>query len=90
MNRVLICSFRILVLCMWIQVAQAAESPAAKNTQPKPGSPQATASQEAGAIQISETVFDFGEIVEGTEVTHQFNVSNSGKGDLQIDQVRPG
>lgn len=39
---------------------------------------------------IPEPVFDFGEILEGGEVLHEFLVKNSGSEVLRIDQVRPG
>jgi len=35
-------------------------------------------------------VFDFGEIVEGEVVVHDFSIRNTGTDALQIDQVRPG
>lgn len=44
----------------------------------------------APSIQVSNPVFDFGEVMEGSEVTHDFVVKNDGKGTLRIEQVRPG
>jgi hypothetical protein len=88
MNRALKWFFRILVLCLWASGVHAAE-PAAKNPQAQ-SSQTAQQLQEAPSIQIPETVFNFGEVMEGSEVIHEFTVKNTGKGDLQINQVRPG
>jgi hypothetical protein len=52
------------------------------------GSPSAT--QAAPHAQVNETTFDFGEVFEGSTVTHDFKVQNTGGGELQITQVRPG
>ncbi|NLI83085.1 MAG: DUF1573 domain-containing protein [Deltaproteobacteria bacterium] len=38
---------------------------------------------------IPETVFDFGEADEGSVVTHEFTVRNTGKSPLQIHKVSP-
>lgn len=87
MNRAFKWLFWVLVLFVWTNGALAAE-PAAKDA--KPGSAPAVVSKEAPSIQVPETTFDFGEIMEGSEVQHDFTVKNTGKGTLQIDQVRPG
>lgn len=42
------------------------------------------------SIRVSDTVFDFGEVMEGSEVSHDFTVRNDGKGSLRIEQVKPG
>ncbi len=44
----------------------------------------------APQIIISDPLFDFGQVLEGTEVVHDFLVENRGAGDLAIDQVRTG
>jgi len=86
MNRACKWSFWVLVLCLWASGAHAAE-PAATNPQSK--SPQ-TAPQETPSIQMPEMLFNFGEVMEGSEIVHEFTVKNTGKGALQINQVRPG
>jgi hypothetical protein len=40
------------------------------------------------SIQVKELVFDFGEILEGTEVEHEFIVRNTGTADLNIERVQ--
>ena len=43
--------------------------------------------REAPSITFSETKFDFGEVDEGSEVTHDFTVRNGGKAELRITKV---
>lgn len=43
--------------------------------------------REAPTITLSETKFDFGEVDEGSEVSHDFTVKNRGKAELQITKV---
>ena len=44
---------------------------------------------DAPSMAISETRFDFGEVDEGSVVSHDFIVKNSGGADLQIMKVSP-
>ena len=44
---------------------------------------------EASSMVISETTFDFGQVDEGSEVTHDYIVRNAGKAELQITKVTP-
>jgi len=58
---------------------------------PGAGSPGRTATSEARAsIRMDETTHNFGEAIEGAEVTHSFIVKNTGSDVLKIEQVRPG
>jgi hypothetical protein len=41
-------------------------------------------------LEIPEMTHDFGEVMEGDSVIHEFKVRNTGKSDLEINQVRPG
>ncbi len=87
MNRTFkLCLFAVVgCFClMWAHTAETADDA----SQPK----QATqaAPQNAPVIQIPEATYDFGEVSEGIEVVHDFKIKNTGKADLQIDQVRPG
>jgi len=45
---------------------------------------------ETPSMVISETSFDFGEVDEGSVVSHDFIVKNTGKANLQIIKVTPG
>lgn len=73
-------------------VESAEKSPGSKASAPSTAQPtaQPTASQDTPVIQMPETIFDFGELQEGDEVSHDFTVKNVGKATLQIEQVRPG
>jgi hypothetical protein len=82
-----LCVF-LLIFCCWAVSVQAA-SPSAKPAKGKSQAP-APAVRNTPVIDVPETTFDFGEAFEGTEVTHDFVVKNTGKADLLIDQVRPG
>ncbi len=80
----------ILVLVSPAYHAHAAAPSEGAPAQPPATSAQSPASQEEPSMQIAETTFDFGEVVEGATVEHTFNVKNTGKAVLQIEQVRPG
>jgi hypothetical protein len=76
----------IFVFCLW-----ASQAYAAKSTAPAPIKPSAPpASQERPSLEVFEMTYDFGEVMEGEEIVHEFKVKNSGKSVLKIDQVRPG
>ena len=44
---------------------------------------------DAPSMVISETRFDFGEVDEGSVVSHDFIVKNNGSADLRIVKVSP-
>jgi hypothetical protein len=70
-------SLRATVAVMLLAVgAQAAATP----------SPMPTGAQPQ--IQAANPVYDFGQVVEGTRVKHEFTVKNNGKADLIIGQVQ--
>jgi hypothetical protein len=48
----------------------------------------ASANQPEIVIETKE--YDAGEVYEGDEVVHSFVVKNKGKGELQINKVKPG
>jgi hypothetical protein len=87
MKRVIKTCLFLAAWCFCLSWAQAADSPG-KPAQPK--SPAPAASQEAPVIQVPEATYDFGEALEGVEVSHDYKVKNTGKTELQIEQVRPG
>ena len=87
MNRVFKSCLLVLLWCYCASWAYAAD-PASKPAEPKPAAP--AASPNAPVLQISEATYDFGEVFEGVEVSHDFKIKNTGKGELQIEQVRPG
>jgi hypothetical protein len=77
----------LFVIAFWglgLAWAHAADAPAVNPSQ------ETAAPQEAPAIQIAEDNFDFGEAIEGEEVSHAYQVKNTGAATLHISQVRPG
>lgn len=72
-------------LSLWPCAAASREARAQQQT---PADQSAT--QSAPSMHIAETTHDFGEVIEGAEITHVFHVKNTGKAPLQITQVRPG
>jgi hypothetical protein len=40
--------------------------------------------------ELSETVFDFGLVADGTDYLHSFKIRNIGTGDLVIKKILPG
>ena len=87
MNRTFkLCVFAIIGCfgLIWVQNAE----PAGDASQAKPAT-QAVP-QNAPVIQIPQATFDFGDVPEGVEVVHDFKIKNTGKAELQIEQVRPG
>lgn len=78
----------LILLCLLLMVGRgfAAES----NTEPpKEPAEQAAPQQDPPVAKIDETTIDFGEAMEGTEVSSDFVVKNLGKGPLRLEQVRP-
>ncbi len=58
------------------------------------GNPQPAAASDphppAPELIADESRFEFGRVLEGTEVVHDFLIQNRGSGDLYIDQVNTG
>jgi hypothetical protein len=63
-------------------------SPAFTATTAPSARQQAPAATAHPSIQIKQPEYDFGVVLEGTEVEHEFTVRNTGKVLLNIDRVR--
>jgi hypothetical protein len=87
MNRVFKSCLLVLLWCFCLSWAQAADT-AGKPAQTKPATQ--AASPDAPVLQVPEPTYDFGEVFEGVEVSHDFKIKNTGKTELLIEQVRPG
>jgi hypothetical protein len=79
--------FGLLILAIWVGIGQTVR--AAMDT-PQTPSTTTQVPQESPSIKVPESTYDFGEIMEGGEVAHDFIVTNTGKAPLEINQVRPG
>jgi hypothetical protein len=64
------------------KVTEAAES--------KDAAPKAAVPESKAILDLKETTYDFGTIMEGQPVEHVFEVRNAGKEQLVIDNVKPG
>ena len=41
-------------------------------------------------LRVSETSFDWGELLDGEEVVHAFRVHNDGDAPLTLNRIKPG
>lgn len=58
-------------------------------TAPRPPKYQAEAeSMESTTAEFAGEVYDFGEVPEGTKVTHQFSFTNTGENPLKLTRVK--
>jgi hypothetical protein len=80
--------FLIVTLLLWTGGMHHVS--AASKSAPSGVAPAQASEPGASSIQVADAVFDFGEVMEGSEVIHEFTVKNDGKGVLQIEQVKPG
>ncbi len=80
--------FCFLALCFLILAAQAGFAGKVAPSV-KPSEPQAD-SAEKPSMHLSEITYDFGQIIEGTEIQHDYIIRNDGKGPLNIDRVKVG
>lgn len=55
----------------------------------QPVNPQATAAAKAPKAVFPEIKYEFGSILEGSEIKHDFIVENHGQATLKIDRVQP-
>lgn len=63
-------------------------SPAFAVTVSPGAKPQASQATAQPSIQIKQPEYDFGVVMEGTEIEHEFTVRNTGKALLNIERVR--
>lgn len=72
-----------LAFAGFVQAANQEVAPAAVGTV----TPGAVSGPSA---EVSETSFDFGEVLDGREYVHDFKVRNAGTAPLEIKKVMPG
>ncbi|MCU0588014.1 MAG: DUF1573 domain-containing protein [Syntrophobacteraceae bacterium] len=83
--------FLVVALCAPFMMASSnglAEEKQAST--PAVARPESQTSAGKATIQFAETTLNFGEAIEGTEVSHTFVLKNTGSEELRIEQVRPG
>jgi len=90
-----------LAVCFFLILpgfANASDSPVCKLNQEiitaqTSGTPQEDATAQtaaAPAVEVPETVFDFGKVSWGNDYVHAFKVRNTGTGVLEIRKIMPG
>lgn len=88
MNRSLASYLWVSVLCLWLGCTQAAAT--SGSVSPQVPSPSPSSGEAPGpAIHIPQNTFDFGEVAEGSKISHEFTVRNVGRATLEIQKVTP-
>ena len=85
MRRVLIAGVVIIIGLIWLGTASGSRT---GRTESAKGS-QTAKQVEGPSLKVVEKVHKFGEVFEGTVLTHDFIVKNVGREDLEIKQVNP-
>ena len=87
MNRLLKYSMILMLLTL---AGYAENSAAAKTAKPQQQPAQAQESRQTPppAVEVADATYDFGEMFEDSEVTHDFTLRNTGKGELVVDRVQ--
>lgn len=84
----------VVSLCVGIwnsSLSSSQQNPAVSKTPPAAAKQQPQKNDEPKPQMFLETAeHDMGVVYEGTLLTHSFTVKNKGKGDLLINQVKPG
>jgi hypothetical protein len=55
-----------------------------------PWSANSQGNRQVPGLALQEIEFDFGQVAEGSKITHDFVVLNQGDGYLEISKVEPG
>ena len=76
----------LFLLCLWMPALLMG---GVVDSHAQTGSSSTEESRDVPLMVISETRFDFGEVDEGSEVSHDFIVKNTGKAELRINKVSP-
>jgi hypothetical protein len=77
----------VLLLIVPIGCAHTTET---ADSKPKPEVAASVATNGTPAVEIPETIFDFGEVKDGNDYVHAFIIRNTGTGVLEIKKVLPG
>jgi hypothetical protein len=87
MKRILYCTVLISISLWWHMNSFAQQPPSGDALHG--GNVLLASAQEAPRMQLAETSFDFKEVFEGSIVSHDFIVWNTGNAVLKIEQVGP-
>lgn len=86
--RCILCRFVLIFLALCWPVNGLAAQPEPESSLHS-GNLLLAGAKEGPRLQLGETTFDFGEVKEGSTVSHDFIVENIGNADLKIEQVGP-
>jgi hypothetical protein len=80
-------AFTATLVMLW---AAAATVDASDDKDSSGQAPSAIAAIEKPGVVLPELNFEFDPVVDGTQVTHDFAIKNTGNGPLAISQVKTG
>lgn len=82
---------KILLLVCTVIILSVSANAQGQHEQAKPGTPATTApaanNPNAPKITFTEQAYDFGTVVEGPQITHDFKIRNDGKEPLVLSNV---
>jgi hypothetical protein len=76
----------VFTCCLWMGSAHLLQAVDGSEQRPS----QQESPQKRPSFHVSSESFHFGEVVEGSVVTHDFIVKNTGSEILEIKNVKPG
>ncbi len=82
-----ILAFTATLVMMWAAAATAGASDSKDSTAQEPS---AVAAIQKPSVVAPELKYEFDPVVDGTQVTHDFAIKNTGDGPLAISQVKTG
>jgi hypothetical protein len=82
-----ILAFTATLVVMW---AATATSGASDGEGPTAQAPATVATMKRPSVVAPELKYEFDPVVDGTQVTHEFTIKNTGASSLAITQVKTG
>ncbi len=80
-------AFTATLVMMWAAAANTGASDSKDSTAQEPS---AVAAMQKPGVVLPELKYEFDPVVDGTQVTHDFAIKNTGNGSLAITQVKTG
>jgi hypothetical protein len=85
--KILTLAFTATLVVLWAAAATVGASDGKDSISPSPSDTTTTATP---GVELPELKFEFDPVVDGTQVTHDFAIKNTGDGPLAITQVKTG
>lgn len=83
-------AFAATLFLVWGAVAAVGASDQTGGTDTAGQASSVAAAVEKPSVLLPEMSYEFDPVVDGTEITHDFRVKNTGSGPLAIEQVKTG